>query len=145
MAEMINQVSMSAVQLTIFLFVASVFLASVAWAAIAVMRMLQIAIATDSILAKELAAIRQSLVATAPQQQAQPQNNSLISRQFSVPGIRNDKKFEGEILSSDDTELAEQETIRQLRNKGRVEMGGMTNDELEAEIEKVRQMGFVEE
>lgn len=145
MAEMINQVSMSAGQLTILLFVAAVFLASVAWAAIAVMRMLQIAIATDSILARELSAIRQSLIATAPQQQAQPKNNSLISRQFSVPGTVDDKKFEGEILSSDDIELAEQETIRQLRNQGRVEMGGMTNAELEAEIEKVKQMGFVEE
>jgi hypothetical protein len=133
MDEVLRQCSVNAVGLI----AASIFLICFAAAAIAVTRMLQLYIATNLTITRELAAIQRSMVAPASPGMTQ-------TATFMPPSEpAQSKPQEGEIIAYDEAEMADLETIRILRQQKKAE-GGMTDAEWQAEIDRVNAAGFKE-
>lgn len=155
MAELMHQFSYNAASLSVFLFAAAIFLAAFGWACVQFMRMAQIAIATSVNLSRELTAIQQSLargVIGQPNGAAgipvsDPVSGQVFSEQpSSAPGVKGKKPkpTEGEFYAYDETLQADLETIRNLRKEKADDQGGLTDEELEAQIAAVQAAGFNE-
>lgn len=157
MAELVHQFSYNAVSLSVFLFAAALFIAAFGWACVQFMRMAQIVIATNVSLSRELAAIQQSLArgvigqpnGIAPVPVSEPVAGQIFSEKpSSAPEGKKPKKTkppEGEFYAYDESLQAELETIRNLRRDKENDQGGLSDEELDAQIAMVAAAGFNED
>lgn len=139
-AELVSQIQTNYVSMSVLLIAASAFLLCFAGACVAVLRMIQLYIATNIAITRELSIIKNSM--TAPVQPgaqfSMPPTAAAAARQ---PVTQPFSEGEGEILSYDDSEMADQEAIRVLRAQRKAE-GGMSDEEWQKEIERVNAAGF---
>ena len=143
-AELVNQIQTNYVSLSVFLIAAAIFIGAFGCASVAITRMIQLYIATNLTITRELAAIKNSMVA--PVQPGAPKAMPFTMPSSSPapvnqPGETGAPSPEGEILGYDESEMADQEAIRILRAQKRAD-GGMTDEAWQAEIDRVNAAGF---
>jgi hypothetical protein len=147
MTELLHQFQSNAALSIIMLFTAAVFLLSLAWSAIAITRMLQICIATNLSLARELNAMQQSLVRDVVNHPIPIQNPTTSAMPSSAPKTADKKKDygEGEFYAYDEADMADRETIHRLRHETTTQQGVLTNEELQSQIDSLKNNGFDED
>jgi hypothetical protein len=143
-AELVNQIQTNYVSLSVFLIASAIFLGTFACAAIAITRMIQLYIATNLTITRELAVIKNSMIV--PAQPGAPQAMPFTMPSSAPapgmqPGEPGKPSPEGEILGYDEAEMADQETIRILRAQKKAD-GGMSDEAWQAEIDRVNAAGF---
>lgn len=154
MVELFRQASTNAVSLSVFFLSAAIFLAAFGWACIQVVRASQLIIATNVTISRELAAIQQMLTKAPAPTGFTPANVPVPGPPFMQPspevvaeaGKKPSKplKMEGEFYAYDEGLQADLETIRNLRKERENDQGGLSDEELFAQIEKVQAAGFDE-
>lgn len=144
--ELVAQLQTNYLSISVLLIAASSFMICFAGAAVSVIRMIQLYIATNISVARELELIRNSL--TVPVQPGTASAPFPMSSSAAAAGMRSVDSVmppppdgEGEILSYDESEMADQEAIRILRAQRKSE-GGMTDEEWQYEIERINAAGF---
>lgn len=151
MLELAQQYYMVAAVLSVLLLSTAVLLFAVGYSALAITRMLQMCIATNVTLARELSAIQQSLARggvnpTVPV--SEPVGSSFPSAMPSSapasPGGKKPRKQEGEWYAYDESMQSDLETIRKLRQEKGKDQGGLTDEELDSQIASVKAAGFDE-
>lgn len=150
MSDLIIQISTNSVQLSLFLFFFALAMAGLAWAIVAFARLFQLQIATNVAITREISAIQHALAA--PIQPGVPQAPAFVPSSEQSPDatpvkkgkIKIPKMPEGEIILPTDSDLADQETIRNMRTQSIVEQG-MSDESLQQHIEELRQQGFPDE
>jgi hypothetical protein len=148
MDQIIHQISNNAVVLSMFLIAASVFLFAIIWAACRITRMMQLEIATNVTLARELASIQKSLATGVSVPVSDPAQIFAPAMPSSAPveeGKKNKKPQEGEFYGYNEADMSDIETINQLRREKVSHVGMFTDDELDAHIKSVKDAGFNED
>jgi uncharacterized iron-regulated membrane protein len=148
MSDLIIQISNNSVQLSLFLFFFALAMAGLAWSIVAFARLFQLQIATNVAITREISAIQHALAA--PIQPGVPQATAFVPSSEQSPAAAPVKRGkipkmpEGEIILPTDSDLADQETIRNMRTQSIVEQG-MSDESLQQHIEELRQQGFPDE
>jgi hypothetical protein len=145
-AELVAQINANYIPISVLLIAASAFLICFAGAGVAAIRMIQLYIATNISIARELAIIKNSMTVpvqpgTAGASFPMPSSAATAGKRSVDSVIPPFPSGEGEILSYDESEMADQEAIRVLRAQRKAE-GGMDDEEWQREIERIQAAGF---
>jgi hypothetical protein len=130
MNPVISQISENAVVLSVFLFAAAIFFAGLGWGAVAITRALQISIATNVTLARELSAI-QTAIGKIPGG----------VKASGIPSIKTPPETqptEGEFYPYDEELLYRQEQILELQKAGVKNAKDLSNEDLDKHLANAR-------
>jgi hypothetical protein len=142
MNGIIAQIASNAVNLAVFLLFFSAAAVSAGWAVVAFTRLIQLQLAINITITRELASIQQMLAVPYRTTTQQPvyMPSSTPAAEPIKPG-KTPASEEGEIYLPTDSDLADQEAIRNLKGQ-QISDQGMVDEALQAKIdEEIRRHG----
>lgn len=141
-----DQIAGNAVIICFLLLTSAIFLSALGWASIQFMRMAQIAIMTNAVLARELSVANKSFApdAAAPSLNIVKPAKTDDMAHDPVRGKGKPHDEEGEFYAYDERLQADLETVRSLRKEQEIQQG-LSDDELDAHIASVKDAGFDED